>query len=92
MCTIYDLGLHIDFDATAALPLYDNLNAGVQMGECEMQGFGCVHEVVGRHPDDDYTSTGDRDPARANEIITSLQVRGLDQCDTSKMLAATGPR
>ena len=48
LCALYGSNLLHAVDATNALCSDDNLNAGVQWGEDEMQAFGRVHEMVGR--------------------------------------------
>ena len=74
LCAIYGSSLLHDIDATSALASDDNLNAGVQWGEDEMQAFGRVHEMMERlAPSQEGTA------ATIDVMIASLQVSGLGQ-------------
>ena len=46
VCQIFEEELFEDKDAFIALASEDNMNAGIQLGEDEMQGFGRVHQIV----------------------------------------------
>ena len=91
LCALYGSNLLHDIDATNALCSDDNLNAGVQWGEDEMQAFGRVHEMVVRlaASQGSAPSQGGASPT-IDALIASLQVAGLGQfsCDDWKEFIA----
>ena len=85
LCAMYDSSLLHDIDATSALASDDNLNAGVQWGQDEMQAFGRVHEMMVRlAPSQDGTAL------TLDSMLASLQVSGLGQfsCEDWKEIIA----
>ena len=72
---IYSKELMLDSDAMIALSTDDNLNAGIQLGDDEIQAFGRVHAVmtkVARSQDATKAMTID-------QILAQLQLSGLGQ-------------
>ena len=74
LCALFASNLLHDMDATRALCSEDNLNAGVQWGEDEMQAFGRVHEMAARLT----PSEGGSQPSD-DELIANIEVSGLGQ-------------
>ena len=79
-CALCGSNLLHDIGGTSALCSDDNLNAGVQWGEDEVQVFGRVHEMVVRlaASQGSAPSQGGASPT-ADALITSLQVSGVGQ-------------
>ena len=77
LCAIFTSDLMEDTAAMEALASDDNLNASVQMQECEMQAFGRAHEMVGRlHPDRDAKED------TISKMIEQMKMSGLGHFTT----------
>ena len=78
VCAIYTRELFEDNAAMEALSSEDNLNAGVQLGEDEMQAYGRVHVLTVRLQ---ALSQNGHDPTKeaghASRVLKSLEASGL---------------
>ena len=84
LAAIYDCKLFDDEEALAALASDDNLNAGVVMGEDEMQAFARVDALMTKAARKDET-TGNEIHQSEAELMRILEVEGLSPFSTAEL-------
>ena len=77
ICQIFEEGLFEDKDALIALASEDNMNAGIQLGEDEMQAFGRTHQLITKLGDQKFTDAS---------VLEKIRVGGMGTFSDSEWL------